>query len=534
MGLRRNRLVALVAAVVLTLLPAVASSSPAAAAETRRIAGPDRYATAAATSAVAFPAGSPTVFFVTGSDFPDALAAGPAAAAEGAPVLLVSREAVPRATLDEVGRLGATRGVVVGGESAVGPEVVAQLAGVLPDGVERIAGTDRFDTAARVSARFFAGGSPAVFVANGRGFADALAGGAAAAAFDAPLLLTEPDSVPAPLASELQRLGATDTYVLGGTRAVSDEVVADLTRRGLSAERLAGADRYATAVAASQFFPTGVIDVLVATGVNFPDALAGSAAAGALRAPLLLVAPGCMPPAVSAEIDRLAPATTSVLGGEAAVSAAAAAGQECPPAPRYEFDEAGLADFVMGVHASANGYWGAILGAPDAPYEPSAIVLTMRGGANPSACGAVSEDPADPDASPYASPAFYCPAEETVFLSLPWLYREQYLAFSEDGADFAVATVIAHEVAHHVQLEVGIDAPTVRQGELQADCFAGTWSDSERANLEPGDVEEARASLQAAGDYNVGDPEHHGTPEERSGWWQTGFDTGDPSVCFPD
>lgn len=187
----------------------------------------------------------------------------------------------------------------------------------------RISGADRFATAAAVSAATFPTGAPVVFVASGRDFPDAVSGAAAAGAHRAPVLLAEPGALPAATAAELDRLGAGTGYLLGGEGALSAGVESAVRARVGRVVRLAGVDRYATSAAVSRaLFTPGVADALVATGLDFPDALAGSAAAGALGGPVLLVSPGSVPGPVVAELTRLRPARITLLGGTAAVSAA--------------------------------------------------------------------------------------------------------------------------------------------------------------------------------------------------------------------
>jgi putative cell wall-binding protein len=121
--------------------------------------------------------------------------------------------------------------------------------------------------------------------------------------------------------------------VLGGPVAVSDAVVAQLAGLGFTVQRVAGANRYATAAAASTLAFLGptletagstVHRVYVAVGTNFPDALAGSAMAGLRFAPVLLVQPTSVPQVVIDEIVRLQPREIVILGGEAVVSEAVA------------------------------------------------------------------------------------------------------------------------------------------------------------------------------------------------------------------
>ncbi|MGH9157920.1 MAG: cell wall-binding repeat-containing protein, partial [Acidimicrobiales bacterium] len=160
----------------LCTLLALPGAGPAAGApaDVRRIAGPDRYATAAAVSAELYPPGVAVAYLATGAGFADALAAVPAAARAGGPVLLVEPSAVPAATAAELARLRPGRIVVLGGPEAVAPAVIEHLRGLGLGPVTTVAGADRYQTAAAVSAATFSSGAPAVFVASGTGFADAV------------------------------------------------------------------------------------------------------------------------------------------------------------------------------------------------------------------------------------------------------------------------------------------------------------------------------------------------------------------------
>jgi putative cell wall-binding protein len=190
-----------------------------------RLAGADRYATAAAVSSSAFPSGTDVAFVATGTAFPDGLAAVPAAVEAGAPLLLVRPDGVPAPTAAELQRLGTRRIVVVGGPSAVPESVVTALRTFAPDGVQRLAGADRYATAAVISASYASPGDP-VFLATGTAFPDALAGGPAAAARGASLLLTKRGVLQEPTGVELGRVRPATITVLGGLIAVADEVAA--------------------------------------------------------------------------------------------------------------------------------------------------------------------------------------------------------------------------------------------------------------------------------------------------------------------
>jgi len=296
-------------------LPAIRDAVAASLVE--RVAGADRYGTAAAVSATGFSPGVSTVFVATGTNFPDALAGGPAAARLGAPILLTRPDSVPEATGVEIARLAPRRIVVLGGPGAVSDAVLKHLATLAPGGASRLAGADRYSTAAAISAATFTSGVPAAFVATGTNFPDALAGGPVAGALGAPILLTQPSALPAATRVELLRLAPQRIYVLGGPGAVSDGVLGALHAMAPGgATRVAGADRYATAASIIAFFFGQTPHwAYVAVGTNFPDALAGSAPAGMRRAPILLVHGTGVPPPIADQLNRLRPSRVLILGG---------------------------------------------------------------------------------------------------------------------------------------------------------------------------------------------------------------------------
>lgn len=194
-------------------------------AEVRRIAGDNRFDTAAKVTLDAFPDGVDRVFVATGRGFPDALAGVPAAARFGTGLLLVEKDSVPQETADAIVALGAREVIILGGFGVVEFSVQDELEEL--DGVEdagRLAGENRFETAADVSARAYAGGARTVYLATGRAFPDALTGGPAAAVQNGPLLLTEKDELPPETAAELRALNPRRVVILGGENAVSNAV----------------------------------------------------------------------------------------------------------------------------------------------------------------------------------------------------------------------------------------------------------------------------------------------------------------------
>jgi putative cell wall-binding protein len=327
--MRKARVAGALSAVIGALATLVVTATPASAATVERIAGTDRYETAAKLSAAAFTPDTSTVYVATGLSFSDALAAGPAAAKKKAPILLVGTDTVPDVTKAEIQRLTPNEIVIVGGTGAVSAGVETTLKGLVSN-TRRIAGQTRFETAKAISADAFGTGVPVAYVASGINFPDALGGGAAGGALGGPILLTDTSALPAPTAAELDRLDPTSIVILGGTGAVAPAVASSAGSYG-AVRRVAGPTRAATSAGVSRdTFKTTAKTVVLATGEQFPDALAGSAAAAGLGGPLLLVSRDCVSRAVNAEIDRLSPERIILLGGTTAATDAVVARTSCP------------------------------------------------------------------------------------------------------------------------------------------------------------------------------------------------------------
>ncbi|MBA4248224.1 MAG: hypothetical protein C0444_08025 [Microbacterium sp.] len=167
-----------------------------------------------------------------------------------------------------------------------------ELPTLAPPSVIRLAGVDRYATAVEISKYGYLDGEPnTVYIATGTGFADALSAVPAAAADNAPLLLTTPDSLPPIVAAELARLAPSEIVIVGGEGVVSAAVFAQLDALAFNptVRRVAGIDRFATSQAiARDAFPTATT-AYIATGLDFPDALAAGPAASSAGGPVILV-----------------------------------------------------------------------------------------------------------------------------------------------------------------------------------------------------------------------------------------------------
>ncbi|HEX2029764.1 MAG TPA: cell wall-binding repeat-containing protein [Nitriliruptorales bacterium] len=188
--------------------------------------------------------------------------------------------------------------------------------------VARLAGQDRIATAVAISRDLFpaAAGAKGAVLARADDFPDALAGAPLAAAAGGPLLLTPSGGLSPDTARELRRVlaGGASVYLLGGPAALSEQVAADVRGLGFTAQRVAGVDRYGTAVATAQRSPASTA-AFVASGQTFPDALAASSPAALHGHPILLATRDALPPATREHLRSRSYRKVFVVGGGAVV-----------------------------------------------------------------------------------------------------------------------------------------------------------------------------------------------------------------------
>jgi putative cell wall-binding protein len=188
--------------------------------------------------------------------------------------------------------------------------------------VDRLAGSDRFETSVSISKAGYPSGAPVVFVANGLSFPDPLSAGPVAARLGGPLLLTTPGGLPQVVRNEIARLKPSRIVLVGGTAVVSSAVETQARTLATTVQRVAGADRFATSRAlVRSAFPGTAPVVSLATGLDFPDALSAGAAAAKAGGPVLLVngASGALDAETVALLRQLAPSTITLVGGTAAI-----------------------------------------------------------------------------------------------------------------------------------------------------------------------------------------------------------------------
>lgn len=186
--------------------------------------------------------------------------------------------------------------------------------------------------------------------------------------------------------------------------------------------------------------------------------------------------------------------------------------------------------FASTVLGSNNETWTQILNAEGETYAAPKLVLFRT--ATESSCGLSTSE-----VGPH-----YCPLDETIYLDETF-FDELTALLGAQGGDVAEAYVIAHEVGHHVQHQLGLlENKDSIQTELQADCFAGLWAHSIRdlGVFQPGEIQEAMDAAASVGDDRIQkqttgsvNPETwtHGSSEQRVNAFNTGFETGEFTAC---
>ncbi len=305
-----------------------------------RVSGSDRIATAITASRATFPDGAPAVVIARSDNYADALP-GAVLAAVGAlpgkspdgttnvPLLLTASNALSPQTAAEIKRLGATTAYVLGQGSAISDAVVSALqtqAGIT--NAVRVGGANRFATAAAIKAKIQSltgKQADSAYVVNGNRFADAMSVAPLAAHQRRPILLATSTQLPPETAAALSGVGSAT--IVGGTDAVSSSVSNAIGGIVSTVQtRLSGSNRYATSAAVANAAAAAGLSLSrlwLATGTNWPDAVAAGVAVADDGGVLLLVDPGDLAASAASRTVIAAQASSgsaTILGGPAAVS----------------------------------------------------------------------------------------------------------------------------------------------------------------------------------------------------------------------
>ncbi len=283
-----------------------------------RISGATRFDVAVQVANQLYPGTAPVVYVATGYNYPDALSAGPAAVKQDGPLLLTLTDAIPDAVAAKIQSLSPERIVVVGGPNSINNSVLAGLQSLVPDAeVLRLTGADRY-SASRAVVDYAFDDAAHAYVATGGTFPDALSAGGAAGSKLQPVVLVNGGAPAAdkPTIDLFKALDTSSLTVVGGVNSVSAAVENSL-RTGIPAtvDRVAGADRFQASIALNAQAFSSANTVYLATGYNFPDALAGGVLAGNSDAPLYVVPTECVPRGVLKAVTSLGATNVVLLGG---------------------------------------------------------------------------------------------------------------------------------------------------------------------------------------------------------------------------
>jgi len=268
----------------------------------RRVYGYTAVNTAVEISRQGWLAGSSTVILATAINFPDALAAATLAHQFDAPILLTNNsKELDSDAQDEIERLNPTKVIIVGGSAVISGEIEDTLKQEYSD-VTRLAGWDQYETAAKIADYYYSVNPDApkkVVIANGDNFPDALSISSWAAYNRIPILLTKSKQLPESTFNSLQENAIEDAILVGGFAVINEDVANSITStvsknwdpndQNRSIARYWGMDQYETSIAIAKGLRADINSIMIATGENFPDALAGSALAARTGSPIILV-----------------------------------------------------------------------------------------------------------------------------------------------------------------------------------------------------------------------------------------------------
>lgn len=242
------------------------------------IIGSDRYDTAAKLSSSNFTS-SDTVVIVNGLAIADGLAVTPLATYLKAPILLVENDSIPNETINEIKRLGVKRIVIAGGEGVVSKKVQSKLSQLGISSVERLGGSDRYETSLIIAKYIDANCYDVenIVLTNGYAEADAMSIASISGRDKMPIILCDINMINSSSYNWLKAENIRNAYIIGGKGVVSDNVlntINTITMLDISNNRLGGEDRYKTnALVIDKFFNNNIEKIYASKGVELIDAL---------------------------------------------------------------------------------------------------------------------------------------------------------------------------------------------------------------------------------------------------------------------
>lgn len=330
-----------------------------------RLGGQDRYDTSVRISEQYW-SKSLYVVLASGDDFPDALCATPLAKKCDAPILLTSKNSISDGTINEIKRLKPELIYIVGGTGAISDDIQSELQGMGINCI-RLGGKNRYETSVAVAKEV--GTSSNIVVASGENFPDALSIAPYAASKGMPIILSSNSSLDATAKTYIANGKVGKTYVIGGYSVISKDVESQLP----GAVRLYGDTRYSTNIAVIKEFnkESNFSTIFTAAGTNYPDALAGSAAAAINATSPVFLVDKSTPQEIKDYVSTVKPNMNEVvmLGGMGAMPSSYVRGLLSEPAMRVVLD------------AGHGGYDSGAVGYSGTTYEKNdTIAVALKAG----------------------------------------------------------------------------------------------------------------------------------------------------------
>ena len=267
-----------------------------------RLAGRNRFETAASVAASGWPGQGESIILASGSDWPDSLVGSTLSRRTNAPMLLTNPASLTPVTRSTIAARRPSRILVLGGEGAISSDTASAAASATgrPTGsvtIQRFAGNDRFETAAQIAHFLGIPTTGRIKVVSGENFPDALSVGSFAGASGTPILMTKRGSIPTATVEFLETHNAAIRHIdiIGGTGVIDERVRAELSRYG-TVRRIAGPNRFRTNLEVIRTYSgTGTLSPLVVNAEAYPDALSAAALGSLTGRPVILVGERFLP-----------------------------------------------------------------------------------------------------------------------------------------------------------------------------------------------------------------------------------------------
>lgn len=284
---------------------------------TTRYGGNDRYETSIEVSKNHYET-SDNVILVSGEVFADSLAAASLSKLYKAPILLSTKNAIPKLVLDEITRLGAKKVIIVGGEKSISDASLESLNNLE---TERVSGLNRFETAKEIAEVVLsANKSKSIIIVSGEDskFADALSSGTASFIKDAPIVFANKTNNEE-LIKFIEKNKLDEIFIIGGENSVNKDLDKAIKEKVNSVIRISGADRYQTALKVYDTFTPETKDIILTSGEVFADALVASGILNTDTLPIILTDKNNTNNNVINFIEEKAIESITIVGGENSV-----------------------------------------------------------------------------------------------------------------------------------------------------------------------------------------------------------------------